>query len=104
MTIELIRWIAAVVLACGAGVLSAANWYALVKSMTPKGGPSWIPLIGGLLGLLAMLVVPVKTGVAFLWIPLVVDGGSVPGLLATLAFWVRRRRRPRGHRQAPEDK
>ena len=43
--------------------------------------PSWIPLLGGSLGALGLIVAPVSGAAQFWWLPLLLDWGSAPGLL-----------------------
>jgi len=45
---------------------------------------SWIPLIAGLSGSLALVVAPLPQVRRWWWIPLILDWGSLPGLLFTL--------------------
>jgi hypothetical protein len=74
------------------GILSAYvsvfNWIALVKRLTSPRGPSWIPLIGGALGVVALLVEPTGTGLRWLWLPFLIDAGSLPGLGLTMILYL----------------
>jgi hypothetical protein len=54
--------------------------------------PSWIPLLGGVLGVVGMLVAPLPHLKAWVWIPLLLDWGSVPGMGYTVWFHVLRKR------------
>lgn len=48
---------------------------------------SWVPLIGGLCGLTACLLTPLSELQHFWWMPLVLDYGSLPGLVhAVVAY------------------
>jgi hypothetical protein len=86
------RWIIAAALGLAAFWLSTLNWIALVRRFSSRGyAPSWIPLVGGVLGLAALLLAPSLALRRFWWVALVVDGGSIPGLAATLGFTLYRR-------------
>jgi hypothetical protein len=45
---------------------------------------SWVPLIGGVSGILGALVSPVETIRHLWWLPLLLDFGCIPGFLYTL--------------------
>ena len=72
----------------------ALNWSAIVKEYVlkrPTG--SWIPLVGGVAGVAAIFVLPVAEIHRYWVIPLFADWGSIPGLVHTLLFYARARRR-----------
>lgn len=76
-----------VVVGNAATVLAA--WFA-------KRGGSLAPLIGGLSGMLALLIAPIPGWRAWWWVPLVLDLGSLPLLLACLpaaCAWIVQRRK-----------
>jgi hypothetical protein len=50
--------------------------------------PSWIPLVGGVLGVFGLLIVPVDLAHKWCWLPLVLDMGTLPGLFYTIVFHV----------------
>ena len=52
-----------------------------------RGVPSWIPLIGGVVGSLGCLVAPYDQIRTLWWVPFVVDWGSAPGLIYTGVAW-----------------
>ena len=61
--------------------------------------PSFVPLVGGVMGALALLLVPLPGASRFWWVPLFADFGSIPLILWT-AVWhafFRLRREKRGH-------
>ncbi|TWT38308.1 hypothetical protein KOR42_51890 [Thalassoglobus neptunius] len=47
--------------------------------------PSWIPLLGGGLFTIAMLIQPHPSVREFWWIPLICDYGCLPGFVHTIA-------------------
>jgi hypothetical protein len=73
--------------------LSGMNWYALIRQTFSRRSPSWIPLVGGLLGIAAIWVAPGNRLDRFLWIPLFVDAGCLPGFASTLFWHIYHRRR-----------
>jgi hypothetical protein len=75
----------------GALYLSSLNWYALVRRLTKPRAPTWIPLVGGLLGVGAILLEPTGVSRQYWWVPIVVDGGSLPGFSLTVIHLLRRR-------------
>jgi hypothetical protein len=91
----IVRAAGAAVLGVAALYLSILNWIILVRRFTRPRAPSWIPLIGGLLGAGALLLEPSGRLAPWWWAAFLVDGGWLPGLLSTaLAHWLRGR--PRG--------
>jgi hypothetical protein len=46
------------------------------------------PLLGGLLGMLAVLIVPIPGIAKWWWIPLVVDFGCLPFVIVQAYFWI----------------
>ena len=45
--------------------------------------PSWIPILGGILGVFSFLLLPVNILNRFWWLPLIIDMGSLPGMSMT---------------------
>lgn len=50
----------------------------------------WFPLIGGVLGALAVFVLPVPTLRGYWWLPFVIDWGCAPGLMLAAIWYLRR--------------
>ena len=84
--VSLGRWFLAALAGLAFAWIAALNWYALVRRAVARRGPSWIPFVGGALGALVITAQPLAAYHPFWWIALLADGGSVPGLLATLIF------------------
>jgi UDP-N-acetylmuramyl pentapeptide phosphotransferase/UDP-N-acetylglucosamine-1-phosphate transferase len=90
--VELVRWILATVIFVPAFSLIATNWaifghnFRCRRNQTDSYS-SWIPLVGGVLGVLAFSVAPVPDINRFSWIPLVVDYGCLIGLLEAAFYW-----------------
>jgi hypothetical protein len=84
------RLLLAVPLAMIAISLLVANGVVLVRGVLLKlRSPSWIPLIGGAAGCLALLIADWHAGKRWCWIPLVVDWGSLPGITHAVIHRVR---------------
>jgi len=49
--------------------------------------PSWIPVMGGMCGVFGLIFIPVEIAHKLCWLPLILDYGSVPGLLHTAIFY-----------------
>lgn len=92
--IPYIRWIAGVAFAAvfvWLVILNASVFWE--RHVCKKKSPSWIPLLGGVSGVMCCLILPVPSLKAVWWIPLILDLGSVPGLVYTIFFLLRRRMR-----------
>jgi hypothetical protein len=69
-----------------------SNDAAAFKSLVlRRPAPSWIPLIGGLSGLGALVFFPANLAHRLWWIPLVLDWGSVPGMVHAALAWLLRK-------------
>lgn len=53
-------WFLTAILGAAFVWLSLLNWYALIRQTLGKPSPSWIPLLGGMLGVLALWSAPGK--------------------------------------------
>lgn len=83
---EFIRWI----IGCLCGLcflwLTVLNWAIFWKlHIREIEAPSWTPLIAGLLGVLAALLLPLNLS-RYWWLPLLMDWGSAPGIIHAL-WW-----------------
>ena len=82
---RVIWWALAVLL--GAVFLWVATLNAIVLwqgGFRRKKTSSWIPLLAGVSGSLALIVARLPQLSRWWWIPLILDWGSIPGLLFTL--------------------
>jgi len=86
MSIDLARTVAAVLLAGIFVWIAALNWVALVWQFTRPRSPSWMPLLGGLVGVAAILLAPLESVRAWWWLAFLLDAGSVPGF-AVIGVW-----------------
>jgi hypothetical protein len=77
----IIQWIAFVLLAAVFALLAGVNAYYLILQFKAgnKPAPSLAPLIGGVAGVLALLVMPagpISDRALWLWVPIVADTGT----------------------------
>src|SRR5215510_895806 len=88
-----VRWIASVILLAvflWVAVLNASMfWQVYFKG---RKASSWIPLLGGSCGALALAISPVPQSSLLWWLPLLLDWGSVPGLLYPIILYLRKRK------------
>ena len=76
--IMLIRWIGGgAVLAIGLFVI-IGNWITLINLLSKKGSTSFIPLIGGCLAVIGILIAPFPNRFYWFWTPLLFDWGCIP--------------------------
>jgi hypothetical protein len=91
-------WIVGSVLLLVSFWLCAVNagvfWKLFVRKVE---APSWIPLLGGMLGVFGLGVIPVELAHRLCWLPLLLDYGSLPGILHTVYAFVIRLVRERNH-------
>jgi hypothetical protein len=72
--------------------LSILNWSVAWRGLVRRQlAPSGIPLLGGSLGALGLVAVPLPEVARFWWLPLLLDWGCAPGLLHALLYHVLRR-------------
>jgi uncharacterized membrane protein HdeD (DUF308 family) len=83
------RIVAGALLGIFATWIIVLHWSAVARRyILKRPGGSWIPVIGGVLGAAALVVLPLRDLHSYWWLPLVVDWGSAPGLLqAAVAHW-----------------
>jgi hypothetical protein len=55
---------------------------------------SWISLLGGGLGAIALAAIPIEAVHRWWWVPLLLDWGSVPGFVYTIFWHVTKAKRP----------
>lgn len=86
-----LRWGAGSVLLAAFVWLAVMNAIVFVKRhVLKRKAPSWIPLLGGIFGVGACYVLPIGDFRWWWFMPLVVDWGSLPGIVDSLAFHLRR--------------
>ncbi len=82
-----LRWGAAVVLLSVFVIFAGGNIGIALRWYLWRQRASTAPLAGGVAGMLAFLVVPWPTAHWWWWLPLLLDIGCVPLLLAGLCAW-----------------
>ena len=85
--LEFVQWLLAAACSIIAGWILVLNWTVFWRSKI-KGvvAPSWIPLLGGVLGSIALLVAPLPAARHLAWAPLLLDWGSLPGIGYAVLF------------------
>ena len=88
--INIVKWILVVVL------LSCFFWIAIMNGtifwqshIKKEQTSSWIPLIGGLFGLCALIIMPVENVIYWCWLPLLLDWGCLPGITETIIWFIK---------------
>lgn len=56
--------------------VSAVQWYWVIRGWMGMKSPSLIPLVGGVLGFLALYTADVPGAMRFCWVPFLLDPGS----------------------------
>jgi Na+-driven multidrug efflux pump len=74
------------------------NWMTVWAAIFRGKHSSWVPLVGGLFGVLGVRLLPIARLHSYWGLPLILDYGSLPGLLYTAWFLAFRRHRPPGPR------
>jgi len=81
----MLNWLIFIILNIGFLFLTCINGYIFWKGYVKKqNAGSWIPLIGGTFGVIAFLISPISGLQKYWWLPLIIDMGSLPGMLQTL--------------------
>ena len=85
---EWLLWLVAGVAGLSAAYVMTMNWIIVGTACFTKfrRTSSWVPLVGGVLGAISMLCIPIDGVAKWAWIPLIADWGTVPGLSYT-AIW-----------------
>jgi hypothetical protein len=87
IVLNAVRWLAGVCLLALFAWISTMNVSVFWKLYVRKErAPSWIPLLGGLFGVLGLVALPIPGAQRWWWLALLLDPGSVPGLVHT-AIW-----------------
>jgi hypothetical protein len=85
--ITVLRWILSIVFGSvflWIGSLHAAIFFK--EFILRQRAPSYAPLVAGICGTLALLIVPLTGVRRWWWIPLVLDWGSLPGILFAAVY------------------
>jgi hypothetical protein len=86
---DLLRWIPGGALLLVSALVCIGNasllWTCYVRK---RKAPSWIPLVGGITGVIGLWLLPVPAAHRWWWVPLIVDWGSVPGISHATAYYL----------------
>ena len=81
----------------GTPLLLAGLWLAVLNGVVfwkrhvqKRDSASWIPLLGGLLGVAGLLLLPTAVTHKWWWLPLFLDWGSVPGMAYSIVYHLTR--------------
>ena len=85
-----LRWILFFAAAFLGATFFVANWHGLLAWLIKSKRSSAIPLLGGALLAFAIAVAPGHSVFRQWWLPLILDPGCLPLLVATVLFWLRR--------------
>ena len=64
------------------------NWIIFVLQLMKKKTASWIPFLGGFLGVLGLMMLPVEGALELWWVPLVIDYGCLLGMGHTAFYYL----------------
>lgn len=67
------------------------NWIVVVRRVLLGKHSSWVPVLGGFLTSIGIILLPYQDLRFYWWIPFIIDFGSLPGLLFTVFYfaWMR---------------
>ncbi|MCX7045853.1 MAG: hypothetical protein NTX50_10275 [Candidatus Sumerlaeota bacterium] len=83
------RWIAGVTLLLFFAWIAGMNAFIFWRIFLQKRqAPSWVPLLGGGFGVIGLLTIPFESAHTWWWLPLILDWGSLPGILHAIVFYV----------------
>ncbi len=84
---QLLLWALSIAFLSLGLLISGYNGFIFFKALfTRKEGPSWIPLLGGILTAVGMLCMPINGTAIWMWIPLFLDYGCIPGISYSLWY------------------
>ena len=78
---------------------NASIWF--TREVLKKRAASWVPLVGGIIGILGIYTIPLPEARRWWYMPLILDYGCLPGLAHT-ALW-HAARAIKNKRQAEDD-
>ena len=74
------RWTVGILCLVCFGVAAVQNLRIIHNAWFREGRSSLIPVVGGIIGMLGWVIVPLPQFIWFAWIPLLLDIGCVPAL------------------------
>lgn len=103
--LDLLRWIIGALFLCIFAVLAGANVLIVIRFFLRHQRTSLIPIIGGLFGAGGLLIIPLDSVRMWWWVPLLLDVGCAPMMLASAteaALLLRRSRASRRGKSSDE--
>ena len=93
------RWFLGVICLIASAIVIICNYAMIVQSYVTKKFHSQIPLIGGILGIIGLVIAPIKLSWYFCLLPAIVDFGTLPILAATGIDYILRNLRKNTHKE-----
>ena len=84
-----VQWILATVCVLTGSVVIVANWHIVVSGIRGQKS-SMVPLAGGVVGALGLLIAPTYTMRSLWLLPLVIDPGSGFLVVGSISYWILR--------------
>lgn len=99
MLLTILHYALAVLLLTFSACVIALNAACIYAQVVRQKYSSWIPLVGGIAGMIGCLIFPHGHLRSYWWLPLILDYGCMVGMTHTLVFytwrwWKNRRARP----------
>lgn len=91
MVLETLRWVVASSLGVVWVIIASFNGRGMMHSLLARRMGFVIPFIGGLVGLIGVVVCPLLASNRWLWVPLVLDVGTLPLLVFAAATTLSRK-------------
>ena len=76
--IDILRWIFGGAAVALGSLISLGNWVTLIGAIVTKTSSSFVPLIGGVLVAVGLVILPIEGLWKLAWIGLLADFGTVP--------------------------
>lgn len=89
-----VRWVAGSFCLVFFLYVASLNWAVVWQGIVKRKHSSWVPLVGGLVGVAGLFIVPLDRLHSYWWVPLILDWGCVPGLLHSGWYYALRRGGP----------
>lgn len=84
---DIIVLIVIVIFGVSSILMALSNWVIFFRGyILRKHTQSWNPLLAGLLGAIAIFLIPIKEVSSWWWLPFFLDWGSIPGI-GHAVFW-----------------
>ena len=90
---NVVKWILGITTGLAATGVIVTNWLIFFHNCNPRkaGYISWVPVVGGGIGVASLLLIPIPELKYWWWVPLLLDWGSVPGMALEFFLYLRSR-------------